>query len=125
MKEIAINKNGVPHTQMINAFIGVPSDTHETRVLKLMFQYEEITASQTNGISNANQYFPPLERLDIIKSRKDVKKRDLKWRSIKDIRKALDYIWRKDKSFGTRQDESFMKEYNGLMEQMRAEKVKA
>lgn len=124
MQKLAINNYGVSSTQLINTFstsIRQGGDTCKTTLLKAMFLHGEITAAQTQGISNANKDFAPLERMGIIKSRLDDNKKGLKWRRILNPEKAISYILQIDKDFGTRKTETYMQKYQTLIQQIKAE----
>lgn len=124
MQKLAINNNGTSATQLIDTFstpIRQPSDTCKTTLLKAMFLHGEITAAQTQGISNANKDFGPLERMGIIGSRLDNSKKGLKWRRILNPKKAISYILLFDKDFGTRKTETYMLKYQMLFKQIKAE----
>lgn len=128
MKTLGKNINGMLSSQSIDTFssaIRQPEDTNETILLKAMFLYSEITAAQTHGVSNANEYFVPLENIGISKSREDENKKGLKWRSIADPKKAISYILLRDKEFGTRSSENYMASYKPLIARLKAEAITA
>lgn len=67
--------------------------THKARLIRLMLERGEITASQVTGISNPNVYFVELERAGICQHREGtLGNARVRWRSIKDINKAKAFL---------------------------------
>lgn len=83
------------------------------RIVKIMLEQGEVTASDIAHISNSNQYFVALERLGIIGSRWHTRANGTKckMRFIKDRAKALKFIGKPDEYEAAKQAAEAIEQY--------------